>query len=139
MPLSDDDQRPRCGSNVRQKFGAYLRRCRARSSAVVVIFVIAGIALSGCGSNSLMVDPGAYQAYHCNDLVSQWNILSKREQDLRELMNKASTGGGGSVIGGLTYGTDYQTVLAQKKAVQQQAAEKNCELVHSFQSDQTIR
>jgi len=100
---------------------------------------IAETALSSCGSGSLMVDPAAYQAYHCNDLVTQWSTLLKREKDLRELMNKASAGGGGSVIGGLTYGTDYQTVLAQKKAVQQQAAEKNCELVHSFQSDQTIR
>jgi hypothetical protein len=107
------------------------------------ICVIGGMALSDCGLSNgpgqLIVAPGTYTPYRCNDLLKQWAALNKREQDLRENMNRASQGGGGTVIGALAYGTDYQTVLTQKKMVQQDAAEKNCELVHNFQSDQTIR
>jgi hypothetical protein len=106
-------------------------------------YVIAGMALSGCGlsdgPSQLIVAPGAYDAYHCNDLVNQWKTLNTREQELSANMTRASQGGGGTVIGAIAYGPDYQTVLAQKKMVQQQAAAKNCELVHNFQSDQTIR
>jgi hypothetical protein len=39
----------------------------------------------------------------------------------------------------MAYSSDYQTVLTQKKMVQQQAAEKKCELTQTYQSDQTVR
>jgi hypothetical protein len=39
----------------------------------------------------------------------------------------------------VAYSSDYQTVLTQKKMVQQQAAEKKCELTQTYQSDQTVR
>jgi hypothetical protein len=125
MPLSNDMHTPR------------------RGWPSAVICAIAGIALSGCGLSDgpgqLIVAPGMFDAFHCNDLVKQWDTLNKREQDLRANMSRASQGGGGTVIGTVAYGPDYQAVQTQKKMVQQQAAEKNCELVHNFQSDQTIR
>jgi hypothetical protein len=118
-------------------------KSRAGRLFAAAICVIGGMALSGCGLSSspglLIVTPGTLTPYRCNDLLRQWTALDKREQELREYMNRASQGGGGTVIGALAYGTDYQTVLTQKKMVQQEAAEKNCELVHNFQSDQTIR
>jgi hypothetical protein len=107
------------------------------------ICVVAGVALAGCGlSNSLgqlMVDPGMFDEYRCNDLITRWDALNIREQELRANMSRASQGGGGTVIGTVAYGPEYQTVLSQKKMLQQDAAAKNCELVHNFQSDQTIR
>jgi hypothetical protein len=118
-------------------------KSRAGRQFAAAICAIAGMALSGCGLSDgpgqLMAAPGAYDAYHCNDLVNQWNTLNQREKDLRGYMSRANQGGGGTVIGTMAYGTDYQTVLTQKKMVQQQATAKNCELVHNFQSDQTIR
>jgi hypothetical protein len=118
-------------------------KSRAGQQLAAAICMIGGMALSGCGLSNglgqLVVAPGTFDAYHCNDLVNQWNTLNKREQDLRGYMSRASQGGGGTVIGTMAYGTDYQTVLTQKKMVQQQATAKNCELVHNFQSDQTIR
>jgi hypothetical protein len=115
-------------------------KSRAGRLFAVAICILGG-ALSSCGlgPGALIVAPGTYTPYRCNDLLKQWAALNKREQELRDNMNRASQGGGGTVIGALAYGTDYQTVLTQKKMVQQDAAEKNCELVHNFQSDQTIR
>jgi hypothetical protein len=126
MPLSND-----------------IHRLRGGWRSAAVICVIAATALSGCGLSNgpgqLMVDPGMFDEYRCNDLVTQWNALNSREQELRDNMNRASQGGGGTVIGTVAYGPEYQTVLTKKKMLQQDAAAKNCELVHNFQSDQTLR
>ncbi len=92
-----------------------------------------------------MVDPARYEGYNCKDLLTQWNNLAKRETELRNLINKADEGGGGVVIGAMTYRSDYQTVQEQKKVLQRTAAEKNCSLTpapaaaSAFTSDRSIR
>jgi hypothetical protein len=100
-------------------------------------------ALTGCGAGddvgSLLIDPGRYSAYHCNELAARGKILVAREKELRGLMDKASEGGGGAVIGSLAYRTDYESTLSDEKLLQQTAAEKNCGFTAEFQSDQGIR
>ena len=57
------------------------------------------MALAGCGGSngpgSWLVDPGRYEAYHCNDLVTRWKTLTDREKELHALMDKASQSGTG--------------------------------------------
>jgi hypothetical protein len=122
-----------------------LRR-RARSSRSFLLCAaaaVAGMALAGCGlgngPGSFLVDPGRYEAYHCNDLVTRWKQLTDREKELRALMDKASQSGTGAVIGAVAYRTDYEGVLTEEKLVQREASEKKCELTTTFQSDQLIR
>jgi hypothetical protein len=93
----------------------------------------------GNGPGSWLVDPGRYEAYHCNDLVTRWKALTDREKDLRALMDKASQSGTGAVIGAVAYRSDYETVLTEEKLVQREAGDKHCELTTTFQSDQSIR
>jgi hypothetical protein len=105
---------------------------------------LAAVALAGCsmtdGAGSILVDPGRYAAYHCNDLTARWKVLVVREKQLRGLIDKANEGGGaGAVIGSLAYRTDYDSVLTEEKLVQRAAADKNCAFTAEFQSDQTIR
>jgi hypothetical protein len=108
-------------------------------------FVAAAVALGGCSSlrtdgvSSLAVDPSRYEGYHCKDLVSQWNYVVAREKQLRNLIDKASDGGGGTVIAAVAYRSDLDTVLEQQKVLKRTAAEKNCELEHPYSSDQSIR
>lgn len=101
------------------------------------------VALSACsmadGPGTLLVDPGRYDAYHCDDLATRWKALVMREKELRELMQRASQGGGGAVIGSLAYRSDYDAVLTEEKIVQRVAVEKKCGLTTQFQSDQGIR
>ena len=101
------------------------------------------LALSGCsmsnGAGSLLVDPGRYSAYHCNDLAARWKVLVAREKELRGLMAKAAEGAGGAVIGSLAYRTDYDSVISEEKLLQRAAADKNCSFSTQFQSDQMIR
>jgi hypothetical protein len=104
---------------------------------------IAAFALAGCGASgdpgSFLVDPGRYDAYRCNELAARWKVLVAREKELRGLMDKASEGGGGIVIGSLAYRTDYDAVLSDEKLLLRTAEEKNCGFNPSLQSDQIIR
>lgn len=124
---------PRAVSRLHRSF-AGLRRA---------LLSLAAIALAGCGmsdgAGSLLIDPGRYSAYHCNDLAARWKILVAREKELHGLMDKANEGGGGAVIGSLAYRTDYESVLSEERLLQRTAAEKNCGFTPTFQSDQTIR
>lgn len=110
--------------------------------AVGILAVMLGAGLTGCGAGggpgSLLVDPGRYSAYHCNDLAARWKVLVAREKELRDLMERADQGGGGAVIGSLAYRPDYDSVLGEERLLQRTAAEKNCTTTQ-FQSDQVIR
>lgn len=115
---------------------------RGVSALAATALVLATATLAGCGGDgvgALMVDPARYDGYRCNDLTAQWKGLVAREKQLRDLIDKASEGGGGTVIGALAYRSDYQTVLEQEKVLQRAAAAQKCQLVATYTSDQGIR
>ena len=110
-------------------------------AALALASALAGM-LGGCAgsdSGALLIDPGHYSAYHCNDLAARAKVLAAREKDLHALMERADQGGGGGVIGSLAYRPDYDSVLGEEKLLQRTAAEKNCSPAQQFQSDQVIR
>jgi len=98
-------------------------------------------ALAGCsnGAGTLLVDPGHYSAYHCNDLAARWKVLTARDKELRDLIDRADQGGGGAVIGSLAYRSDYESVRSEERLLQRTAIDKNCDFGTQFQSDQVIR
>ncbi len=123
-----------------------LRQRRFACVLPAAALVLATAMLAGCGLSdgigTLMVDPARYDGFHCNELVSQWTGLVARETQLRNLIDKAHEGGGGTVIGALAYRGDYQTVLEQEKVLQRTAAAQKCQLVPTlptYTSDQSIR
>ena len=111
--------------------------------ALRAALLVGAAALAGCGlsdgAGALFVDPGRYSAYHCKDLIAESQNLANRERELRNLMDKASESGGGSVIGALAYRSDYESVLEQQKLLKRAAAEQKCDLVPSYNSDRMIR
>jgi hypothetical protein len=80
------------------------------------------------GVGSFTVDPGHYSVYHCDGLVARLKALLARELELVNLMNKASEGPGGTVIGTLSYRADYENALGEEKVLRRAAVEKKCEL-----------
>lgn len=115
-----------------------------RALAGAALSYAALLALAGCGASegagALLVDPGHYNAYHCDALAARAKVLAAREKELHDLMARASQGGGGAIIGSLAYRSDYDSVLGEERLVQRVAAEKNCSgAATQFQSDQTIR
>jgi hypothetical protein len=105
---------------------------RRRAGLIAFGLVLAAGASAGCsfsdGVGPYLVDPGHYSVYHCKDLVVRLNQLQAREKELRNLMDKASEGGGGSVIGALSYRADYEKTLGDETVLRRTAAEKKCEL-----------
>jgi hypothetical protein len=119
-------------------------RALTRPSLPLALASLGAVALAGCGSGvgtgELLVDPGRYSAFHCNEIAARWKELIARENDLRGLMDKASEGGGsGAVIGSLAYRSDYDSVLSEERLLQRRATDKNCGFTPEYQSDRTIR
>jgi hypothetical protein len=104
---------------------------------------LGALALAGCGAGdkvgSILIDPGHYSSYHCDQFAGRAKELTARKKELLALMNKASEGPGGAVIGSMAYRSDYESVVAEEKLLQQTAAGKNCADAPAYQSDQTIR
>ena len=75
-----------------------------------------------------MIDPAHYSVYHCDGLQARLKALQAREQELSNLMLRASEGGGGALIGNLTYRADYENALGEEKVLRRTAAEKKCDL-----------
>jgi hypothetical protein len=99
-------------------------------------------AAAGCSTSvdTYLVDPGQYSAYHCKQLVDRLKELQTREADLRNLMDKASEGGGGVLIGGMSYRANYEKAVGEEKVLRRTAAEKKCALDPPvLESDQVIR
>jgi len=120
-----------------------LTACFPSAGWRTALLAAAASVLAGCGASgdpgAVLIDPGRYDAYHCNELAARWKVLAARETELRGLMDKASEGGGGFVIGSLAYRTDYDAARSDEKLLLRIAAEKNCGFNPSLQSDQIIR
>jgi hypothetical protein len=65
--------------------------------------------------------------------------VSKREQELRELMNKAGQEMGGVVVNVLAYKADHVAVSEELKVLESAARSKNCETPANWRSNSTIR
>src|SRR3974390_2809911 len=100
--------------------------------SVSVFFAAAFAALvSGCAMSedpmaSLLVAPGGYILFSCDDLARSRAGILARQKQLEELMAKAGTDAAGRLIAETTYGTEYATTRGQLKSLQAAAAEKNC-------------
>jgi hypothetical protein len=114
-----------------------------RGPLAPALLSLTAVALAGCGigdgAGAMLVDPGHYSAYHCNELAARWKVLVARDNELRGLMDKASEGAGGNLIGTLAYRGDYDSVVTEERLVQRAAADKNCGFTPDYQSDHTIR
>jgi hypothetical protein len=104
---------------------------RLVTSLVVTSLLVTGL-LAGCsatdGVGPFIVDPGRYSVYHCDGLQARLKVLLEREDELNNLMQKASEGGGGVLIGNMSYRADYEKTVGEERLLRRTAADKKCEL-----------
>ncbi len=99
-------------------------------------------AAAGCSTSvdTYLVDPGHYTAYHCTQLTDRLKELQTRENELRNLTDKASEGGGGALIGGMSYRANYEKAVGEEKVLRRTAADKKCAIdAPVLESDRVIR
>ena len=95
------------------------------------IAALLAASLGGC-STSLniigdpFVAPAKFQFLRCEDIAKRLVATQAREQELRALMDRASTGTGGSTVNALVYQPDYQQVQSELRQLHEAAIEKQC-------------
>ena len=102
--------------------------------------------LAACASelsNPLMggffADPGQYEFYSCEQIASQRAGVKAREQQLKQLMNKAEKSAGGAIVNVIAYKGEYDAVQEQLQVIDATARDKKCRTPENWSSTSAIR
>ena len=102
-----------------------------QSKIVIAATALAVLLLAGCAGSdnalsNLMVAPGKYDIYHCDDLARSIQGMAARVRELEGLKAKAETGAGGQLVSAAVYEPDLLTARGELKEMQRSAREKQC-------------
>jgi hypothetical protein len=111
---------------------------------VMVGIVLAGALLTACSSSSdtsfsLFVDPGKYQYHSCVQIAGEMKNWSRREQELKALMDRAEQSAGGAAVGLIAYKAEYVAAQEELELLQSTARSKKCEQDGTWRSSTVIR
>jgi len=103
--------------------------------------MLMAVCLAGCSSldqaSEVLVAPGKYDFYSCQQLAAESKAAAVREKELRELIEKAVRGTSGPIISAAAYDTEYLTTYGELRQLRETAERKRCE--SQWQSDGLIR
>ncbi|MBW7970286.1 hypothetical protein [Bradyrhizobium sp. BR 10289] len=71
-------------------------------------------------------DPARYELYSCEQLSNERKSLAAQTEQLEQLMAKAKTAPGGSVIAEAAYGPDYMKVRGQAHFAEKAWQQNRC-------------
>jgi hypothetical protein len=94
--------------------------------ALLLATLLGGCALATDDLANAFVDPTKFNLLPCPELAKRLDLVSKREQELRGLINKAEQGTGGTVASALAYRTDYLNARGEVKLLQEVSQRKEC-------------
>jgi hypothetical protein len=84
-------------------------------------------------------DPGKYQYHNCEQLAASAKGQIRRQQELKELIDKAEQGVGGIIVSLMAYKSDYVAVEEDLRVIETTARNKNCVTPATWQSNTVIR
>jgi hypothetical protein len=86
--------------------------------------------LCGCGASdmagSLLVAPGKYEHYTCQQIADRQKVSIARERELRGLIQKAERDAAGVVVSAFAYQTEYATARGDVRLLEETAQRKQC-------------
>src|SRR5262249_11688102 len=87
--------------------------------------------LGGCSTSLTVIGdpfvaPAKFQFLRCEDFANRLVTTQARKQEVRIMMNRASTDTGGSAVNLLVYQPDYQTVQSELQQLHEAAVQKHC-------------
>jgi hypothetical protein len=102
-------------------------RGHAIAVAVAASALLSGCAMANDGLSSVVVAPGNYVLFTCDDIARTTKGVEARRKELEQLTAKAGTDTAGRIIAETTYGTEYVSTQGQLNSLRAAAAEKNCD------------
>ena len=109
-----------------------------------LLVAITSLTVTGCTSAlenpvTLFADPGKYEFHNCEQLAKQRQTAKTREQELKELMDRAEQGTGGAFVNVIAYKSDYVAVTEELKVIEGTMRVKKCSTQENWGSTSAIR
>jgi hypothetical protein len=99
-----------------------------RSAVLVPLaFLVAGCSSVADNAMTIFADPAKYQYSTCEGLGRQRETWTKKEQELRQLMDRAEQSAGGAVVNVLAYKGDHVAAVEELQLIDRAARAKNCD------------
>jgi len=116
-----------------------LRKLPPVAGVILAGSVLVGCSLTGDSPMTVFADPGQYQYHTCEQLAGQRKHWTTREQEIKQLMDKADQGAGGAIVNVLAYKADHVAATEQIKLIEAAARSKNCETPANWRSNSVVR
>ena len=87
---------------------------------------------------SAFISPGKYQLYTCTDVQDSATALRARQEELEQLMARASQGSGGEFASSIAYRSEYLQTRGELTALKQAFADKQCAVDSKFSSGRAV-
>jgi hypothetical protein len=114
------------GSTPRGRVKVEQYRGIARHAGAVTLAAM----LCGCGASdmagSLLVAPGKYEHYTCQQIADRQKVSIARKRELRGLIQKAERDAAGVVVSAFAYQTEYATARGDVRLLEETAQRKQC-------------
>lgn len=102
----------------------------AKTGRLATILALAA-GLAGCANETisgLMVKPGKYANYTCEEMAMVGGGFAKRERELQALMDKAAQGAGGEVAIAIAYKSEFLSTQGHLRELEAAAVAKDCKI-----------
>jgi hypothetical protein len=103
-------------------------------------WLMLAVLLAGCSANldELVVAPGKFEIYNCDQLAARGRTAVARERELKTLIDKAEEGSGGALVSTIAYRNDYLTVRGELKQLETTAIDKKCDVSWKSVSERSM-
>ena len=100
--------------------------------------------LSGCGSvgdrtiAGSFTSPGKYDMYTCEDIDRQIRGIQARQNELEQVMGRASQGAGGDFVNAVAYRGEYAQGRGDLAELAKAKSDKQCAVDSKFSSGRAV-
>jgi hypothetical protein len=87
---------------------------------------------------TFFADPAKYQYSSCEQLAVHRQTWTTKEQELKQLMDRADRGAGGALVNVLAYKADYVAATEELKLLERAARAKHCSSPENWSSNSAV-
>ena len=98
------------------------------AATALAVSLLAGCAGSDDTLSGLLITPGRYDIYHCDQLALSIPVAAARVRELEALKAKAKSGSAGQLVSAAVYEPDYLAARGALNEMHKAAREKHCDV-----------